>query len=163
MREITVRPARAGDEDAIWAIMAPIVRAGDTYALEPDITREDALAYWFAPGNSVLVAVLDDTVVGTAVLRANARGPGDHVANAAYMTARGQTGRGVAAALCRDSLDRARERGFTAMQFNFVVATNTRAVALWWRMGFRIVGTLPGAFRHPEHGHVDVHIMWRDL
>jgi len=163
MTEATIRPAERGDADAVWAVMEPVVRAGDTYALEPDIARADALAYWHAPGNRVFVAEIGGEVLGTYVLRANARGGGDHVANCAYMTARAAQGRGIASAMCRDSLDRARALGFRAMQFNFVVATNTRAVGLWRRFGFAVVGTLPGAFRHPERGFVDVHVMYRRL
>ncbi|SDG09773.1 L-amino acid N-acyltransferase YncA [Limimonas halophila] len=163
MRNPIIRPAEAADADAIWAIIDPVVRAGDTYALAPDIAREDALAYWHAPGNRVFLAEIGGEVLGTYVLRANARGHGDHVANCAYMTARAAQGRGIASAMCRDSLDRARAHGFRAMQFNFVVATNTRAIALWQHFGFEIVGTLPGAFRHPEHGFVDAHVMYRWL
>jgi len=163
MSEPTIRPAEGADAEAVWAIMEPVVRAGDTYALEPDIAREDALAYWHAPGNRVFVAEIGGEVLGTYVLRANARGPGDHVANCAYMTHPDAQGRGIARAMCADSLERARAHGFRAMQFNFVVSTNTRAIALWRRFGFEIVGTLPGAFRHPEHGFVDAHVMYRWL
>jgi len=163
MPEPIIRPAEEADAQAIWAIMEPVVRAGDTYALEPDIAREDALAYWHAPANRVLVAEIGGEVLGTYVLRANARGHGDHVANCAYMTHPNAQSRGIAGAMCRDSLERARTHGFRAMQFNFVVATNTRAIALWRRFGFEIVGTLPGAFRHPDHGLVDAHVMYRWL
>lgn len=79
------------------------------------------------------------------------------------MTAREAFGHGVARAMCAHSLDEARQRGFKAMQFNFVISSNTRAVALWQCCGFRIVGRLPSAFMHPEHGAVDAYVMWREL
>jgi Acetyltransferase (GNAT) family len=75
----------------------------------------------------------------------------------------GQAGRGIGRALCQHSLDAARAADFLAMQFNFVVSTNTRAVDLWQTMGFAIVGTVPKAFRHRELGLVDVHLMHRFL
>jgi ribosomal protein S18 acetylase RimI-like enzyme len=159
----TVRRARQGDRDAIWSIIEPIIRAGDTYTLPPNITREDALEYWFSGGHEVFVAEDSSAVAGTYYLRANQRGGGDHVANCGYATAPAFTGRGVARAMCEHSLDRASERGFRAMQFNFVVSTNGRAVRLWQSFGFEIVGRLPKAFRHPQAGFVDAYVMYKEL
>jgi len=158
-----IRAAVSEDRDAIWAIIEPIIRAGDVYTLPPEMTRDEALAYWFSDGHEVFVAEDGAEVVGSYYLRANQRGGGDHVSNCGYATAPASTGRGVARAMCAHSLDRARERGFRAMQFNFVVGTNDRAVRLWQRFGFEIVGQLPGAFRHPERGYVDALVMYRDL
>ena len=163
MRDLTIRTASEGDDDAIWRILEPTFRDGATYPIPRDISREDALAYWFAPGNALFLAETDGRIVGTYYLRANNRGGGAHVANCGYMTAREAFGRGVARAMCVHSLDEARARGFAAMQFNFVIASNTRAVTLWQRCGFRIVGTLPGAFMHPTLGAVDAYVMWREL
>jgi RimJ/RimL family protein N-acetyltransferase len=160
---LTIRPARSGDDDAIWAILEPVFRAGETYPIPRDVSRADALAYWYTPGHSVFVAEQDGRVVGTYYLRANTRGGGAHVGNCGYMTAPGATGRGVARAMCMHSLDAAQTRGFTAMQFNFVIASNEPAVHLWQSCGFSIVGTLPGAFMHPVRGPVDAHVMFRTL
>jgi len=159
-----IRPATAHDEDAIWRIIGPVIAAGETYALPREWSREEALAYWCAPEHEVFVAEDDGAVVGTYYLQANQRGGGAHVANCGYITAAEATGRGVARAMCVHSLDAARARGFRAMQFNFVVATNERAIQLWERCGFAaVVGRLPGAFRHPRLGPVDALIMYRTL
>jgi ribosomal protein S18 acetylase RimI-like enzyme len=160
---ITVRPAGSGDTLAIWEILEPTIRAGETYTLPRDMTREQALAYWFAPVNEVFVAEENSEVVGTYYLRVNQKGGGAHVANCGYMTSVRASGRGVARAMCRHSLDHAKTRGFRAMQFNFVVSTNQRAVQLWQSFGFEIVGRLPGAFLHPTAGYVDAYVMYRDL
>jgi ribosomal protein S18 acetylase RimI-like enzyme len=160
---LTIRPAAADDDDAIWAILDPTFRAGETYPVPRDISRVDALAYWRSPGHSVFVAENSGAIIGTYYLRANQRGGGDHVANCGYMVATGATGRGVARAMCAHSLTLARERGFTAMQFNFVVASNQRAVKLWQSCGFTIAGRLPQAFRHPGLGPVDALVMVRAL
>jgi ribosomal protein S18 acetylase RimI-like enzyme len=157
-----IRPAAGSDDEALWRILEPMIRDGETYALPRDLGRAEALAYWRAPGNEVFVAE-DDGVVGTYYLRANQRGGGDHVANCGYVTAAGSTGKGVARTMCAHSLERAKGRGFTAMQFNFVVATNERAVRLWQSLGFEAVGRLPGAFRHPSLGPVDALVMHRTL
>src|SRR5471030_2937956 len=125
---LPIRPAELSDDDAIWAILEPVFRAGETYPIPRDISRTDALAYWRTPGNSVFVAEDAARIAGTYYLRANQRGGGAHVANCGFMSAKGATGRGVARAMCEHSLTVARERGFTAMQFNFVVASNERAV-----------------------------------
>ncbi len=160
---LTIRPATPADDDAIWAILEPTFRAGETYPIPRDVSRADALAYWYTRGHSVFVAEENGRIVGTYYLRANTGGGGAHVANCGYMTAQHATGRGVARAMCMHSLDEARARGFTAMQFNFVIACNEPAVHLWQSCGFAIVGTLPGAFMHPARGPVDAHVMYRTL
>lgn len=153
----------ANDGDAIWAILEPIIRAGETYPLPRDMDRESALGYWFSAGHEVFVAEDNRAIVGTYFLKANQKGGGAHVANCGYMTAPHATGRGVARAMCAHSLKRAKERGFRAMQFNFVVSTNERAVRLWQSFAFEIVGRLPKVFEHPRHGFVDAYVMYRQL
>ena len=158
-----IRAATDADHDAIWKIFHEIVAAGDTYAFDPKMSREEALAYWFRSGTRTYVAENDERVVGTYILRANQLGPGSHVANAGFMVASDVQGCGVGRAMAEHCLSEARRIGFRAMQFNFVVSTNTLAIHLWKRLGFQVVGTLPGAFRHPEKGYVDVYVMYRSL
>ena len=160
---LKIRAAQAGDHDAIWSVLEPVMRAGETYLLARDASREDVLGFWFAGGHEVFVAEEGGVVVGTYFLRANQGGGGSHVANCGYVTATTATGRGVASAMCTHSLEHARTRGFRAMQYNFVVSTNERAVRLWKKHGFRIVGQLPGAFLHPHAGYVDAYVMYREL
>ncbi len=159
----TIRPATPGDDDAIWRILEPVFRAGETYPQPRDIGRADALAYWRSPGHQVMVAEDGGAIIGTYYLRANNKGGGAHVANCGYMVAAAAAGRGVARAMCMESMERARTAGFTAMQFNFVIASNERAVRLWQACGFEIVGRLPGAFQHPRLGPVDAYVMHRTL
>ncbi|MFP4125460.1 MAG: N-acetyltransferase family protein [Alphaproteobacteria bacterium] len=163
MPQPQIRPAGPADDDALWALLEPVLRAGETYALPTDWSRDEALAFWRRPAHAVFVAELPDGVAGTYYLTANKLGPGDHVANCGYVTAGWAEGRGVARAMGRHSLEAARERGFRAMQFNAVVATNVRAIRAWESLGFTVVGRLPGAFRHPRRGFVDALVMWRDL
>jgi len=160
---IAIRAAAETDTGAIWQILEPVIRAGDVYALPVEIDREDALAYWFAPGNWVFMAELDGAIVGSYYLRANQRGGGVHVCNCGYVTDLRLRGRGVARAMCTHSLEFGKARGFRAMQFNFVVSSNEAAVHLWRQCGFREVGRLPGAFLHPQQGYVDALVMWREL
>lgn len=158
-----IRTATSDDEAAIWAVIEPMIRAGEAYALPRDMTRAAALAYWFAPAHEIFVAEDAGAVVGSYFLQANGAGGAAHVANCGYVTAPEAAGRGIARAMCQHSLDHARRRGFRAMQYNFVVSTNERAVRLWQAMGFAIVGRLPGAFAHPTHGDVDAFVMHRPL
>lgn len=160
---VEIRPATPEDASAIWAIIGPTIRAGETYALDRDMDEARALAYWLGPDRETFVAVEDGRVVGTYYLRANQPGGGSHVANCGYMTDAAATGRGIARRMAGDSLERARSRGFRAMQFNFVVSSNERAVRLWQSLGFEIVGRLPEAFRHPREGYVDALVMFRNL
>jgi L-amino acid N-acyltransferase YncA len=160
---VKIRPATEADRDAIWNIFHEIVAAGDTYAFDPNMSREDALAYWFRADTHTYVAENNGRVVGTYILRPNQPGPGSHVANAAFMVAPEARGLGVGRSMAEHSLAEAHRLGFRAMQFNFVVSTNASAIQLWQQLGFKIVGTLPGAFRHSRAGYVDVYVMFRSL
>ena len=158
-----IRPAVAADDDAVWAIIEPVIRAGETYALDRDMSRADALAYWTGGDHETFVAEDDGQVIGTYFLRPNQSGGGGHVCNCGYITASDSAGRGVARAMHEHSLQRARERGFRAMQFNFVISSNDRAVRLWQSLGFETIGRLPGAFLSPSKGYVDALVMHRVL
>lgn len=160
---VYVRVAGSADRNAIWTILQPIIRAGETYALPRNWTEEQALAYWFSAENTVFVAESDGEVVGTYCLRANQKGGGSHVANCGYVTASWAAGLGVARAMCAHSLDHAKAQGYRAMQFNFVISSNERAVRLWQSFGFEITGRLPRAFLHPVLGYVDAFVMYREL
>ena len=163
MTALSIRPASPDDAAAIWSIIEPVIRAGETYTLDRDMSENDALAYWFGADKETFVAEEGGVVLGTYYLRANQAGGGRHVCNAGYMTGAAATGRGVARAMCLHSLDHAKARGFRAMQFNFVVSSNVRAVGLWQSLGFEVVGRLPGAFDHPAEGFVDALVMVRAL
>ena len=186
-KRLKIRSATERDRDAIWNIFHEVIAAGDTYAFDPGMSREEALVYWFGasthtyvaeqcaesvgeavsfPGTatpSPTVAVKNRPIVGTYILRPNQAGPGAHVANAAYMVAQEARGLGVGRRMGEHSLTEARRLGFRAVQFNFVVSTNASAIHVWQQLGFKIVGTLPGAFRHPRAGYVDVYVMFRSL
>jgi len=160
---MNIRHATEADADAIWRIVAPTIRAGATYTLDPAMSRDAALSYWMGPDRETFVAEQDHSLVGTYYIRANQAGGGAHVANCGYMTAVASQGKGVARAMCEHSIAHAREPGFRAMQFNFVVSTNQRAVRLWHSLGFETVGRLPLAFRMPSEEYVDALVMFRGI
>lgn len=163
MSDVTMRPATAADHAAIWEILRPVFRAAETYAIDPAISQTDALAYWFGPGRDVRVAEAEGAVLGTYYIRPNNEGGGAHVCNCGFVTAQAAQGRGVARTMLAEALDRAAQSGYRAMQFNFVISTNTRAVDLWQTAGFQIAGRLPGAYLHPKLGYVDALVMYRSL
>ena len=158
-----IRAASEADRAAVLSIVKPVLAAGETYAIARDLTDDQVLEYWFAVTHHVFVAEAGGTILGTYYLMANQGGGGAHVANCGYMTAPAAQGRGIARAMCEHSITEARDLGFRAMQFNHVVSTNTRAVGLWQKLGFAIVGTLPSAFKHPVLGYVDSYVMFRSL
>ena len=158
-----IRKATENDFEEIWSIFQAVVSKGDTYVFSPQATRQDAFEYWFGPGVISYVAELDGRIAGMYKLIPNQRDLGSHVANASFMVSPDARGNGIGEALGRHCLEEARKASFKAMQFNFVVSTNTGAVELWKKLGFRIVGTLPGAFRHLSLGFVDAYVMYRLL
>jgi GNAT superfamily N-acetyltransferase len=157
---VLIREATATDWPAIWPFLRDIAAAGETYTLDRDIDPDFAREVWMLrPPNRTVVAVVDGVVVGSAKMNRNHMGPAAHIASASFMVDPGYSGRGIGRALGEYVVDWARTSGYRAMQFNAVVETNTRAVALWKSLGFEIIGTLPEGFRHPVHGYVGLHIM----
>ena len=161
--DLHIRPATAADAEAIWAIFHEVVASGDTFAYDPETPREAALKSWMEAPRATFVAERDGVVLGSYFLKDNQPGLGSHVCNAGYMVAAKARGLGAGRAMCAHSFDAARALGYTAMQYNIVVSTNTGAVALWKSMGFEIVGTLPKAFDHRRLGLVDAFVMHRFL
>lgn len=184
---MTIRRANDSDRDAIREIFLEVIAAGETYPLDPDTPREEALAYWFQKSAHVYVAErLPESVgeavgfpgkatpsptverpsrgiVGSYTLHANQSGGGAHVANAGFIVDRSARGQGIGRAMGEHCVSEARRLGFRALQFNFVISTNESAVRLWEQLGMKIVGTLPGAFRHPTKGYVEVYVMYQEL
>ncbi len=159
-----IRDATADDWQAMWPFLRDIVRAGETYTWPRDIDDDAARAIWMAPPPAcTLVAVEEETVLGTAKIGPNQLGPGAHVANGSFMVDAAHAGKGVGRALGTAALERARADGYRAMQFNAVVETNTGAVRLWRSLGFAVLTTVPEAFRHPTLGYVGLHVMHRPL
>jgi ribosomal protein S18 acetylase RimI-like enzyme len=160
---LAIHPVTDSDRDAIWAILEPMIRSGEAYTLPRDMSKQQVLEYWFATDKETFVWKENGEVLGTYFLKANQQGGGAHVANCGYVTAAVAQGRGIARQMCLHSLGRAKERGFRAMQFNFVVSTNERAIKLWTSLEFKIVGRLPLAFEHPTLGFVEALVMYRSL
>jgi L-amino acid N-acyltransferase YncA len=162
---LSIRPFAAADWPQVWSIFREVVTAADTYTYDPAMTEDAARGTWIEAPPSITVVAEDGDgrIVGTAKTGPNRPGPGAHIATASFMVAADARGRGIGAALVDDVLDRARSAGYAGMQFNAVAASNTGAVLLYKRYGFRIVCTVPGAFDHPQQGRVGLHVMYRPL
>ena len=162
---LVVRESDGSSEDAdgIWAILGPIFSQGETYCQPRDVSKKDGLEYWSGGSHRTFVALLEDEIVGTYFLTPNQKGGGEHVCNCGFASAAAHRGKGIARKLLDHSIESALEAGFLDMQFNFVISTNEIALQLWQRNGFEIVGRLPGAFRHPSKGLVDVFVMYKHL
>ena len=162
---MVIREAKAEDWPAIWLILKQEGTAGETLTWDAARTEARARAGWMRkPPGRTFVAVDDaGSIIGSADTHPIHPGPGAHVANAGFVVNPARRGEGIGRALCRHVLDQARSDGYRAMQFNAVVETNTPAIRLWRSCGFQILATVPEAFRHPAHGYVGLHIMYRTL
>jgi len=147
----------------MWPIFRDVVATGETYPFVPDTPREEAHDYWLGKGATTFVAEDAGRVVGMYKIVQNQRGLGSHVANASFMVDPASSGKGIGRLMGEHCLAEARKLGYQAMQFNFVVSTNAPAVALWKKLGFAIIGTVPKAFRHATMGYVDTYVMYRSL
>lgn len=159
-----IERAVEADFDAVKRIFFHVIDEGETYSYESDELSDAWVRdYWLNNPVVTLVARVDGVVAGVSAIRFNRTGRADHVANASYIVEPAFRGMGIGRALGEASLKAAKEHGFQAIQFNYVVSTNTTAVTLWQSLGFEIVGTLPKGFQHARHGLVDVYIMHRFL
>ncbi|MBI3899427.1 MAG: GNAT family N-acetyltransferase [Gammaproteobacteria bacterium] len=161
---ITIRAFEESDWPQLWKLIAPVFRAGETYAFSPDITEVETRKVWVETPSATYVAeAVDGSVVGTYYLKPNQPGLGSHVCNCGYIVGKNARGNGVASLMCEHSQREARRFGFRAMQFNLVVSTNEGAVRLWKKLGFEVVGTLPSGFKHSKLGYVDAFVMHKQL
>ena len=161
---IDIRPFEDKDWAFLWRVIAPVFRAGDTYAFSPDITEADAYQLWVQVPSATFVAAEETgEICGTYYIKPNQPALGAHVCNCGYIVAEKARGKGIASQMCRHSQLEAVKRGFRAMQYNLVVSTNESAVRLWKKHGFGVAGTLPNAFRHPTQGFVDAFVMYKQL
>lgn len=161
--KIHIRQASSGDADQLWDIIRQVIAGGDAYVFAPDSNREKMLAYWMDPAVHTYVALIDQSIIGTFIIKDNFPDLGSHIANASFMTAPTAAGQGVGTAMGEYSLEEVKQLGYLAMQFNIVVSTNERAIRLWKKLGFEIKGEIPGAFQHAELGMVNSYVMWRAL
>lgn len=160
---ITFRAAASNDRDAIWEIIERVIKTGDTYVFDPNSSKEKMLNYWIATEKHTYVAEYENTIVGTFLIKDNQPDLGSHIANASYMVHPDFRGRGIGKLMGEYSLNVARDMGYRAMQFNYVIKTNVSAVKLWLGLGFEIIGEIPDAYRHNELGLTNVYIMYRRL
>jgi ribosomal protein S18 acetylase RimI-like enzyme len=160
---ITIRKAASADNDQIWEIIQQVIASGDTYVFDPQSSKEKMLAYWCAADKHTYVAAIDNTVVGSFVIKDNQPDLGSHIANASYMTLPAASGQGIGKTMGAFSLEEAKRLGYKAMQFNIVIKSNERAVRLWQSLGFSIIGEIPEAFNHKQNGLTNAYIMYRKL
>lgn len=160
---LKVRIAHKTDYDKIWKIIQKVISSGDTYVFDPGSDKDKMLSYWCSPSVNCYVVERDGQIVGTFLIKANQPDLGSHIANAAFMTAPGETGRGIGSFMVTYALDEARRLDYKAMQFNFVVKSNENAVRLWLKLGFTIIGEIPEAFNHRQKGLTNALIMYKRL
>jgi len=159
-----IREYRESDWAKIWPILQQTIGAGDTYTFSPQSTEEEIRNAWIeVPARTFVACDVEGRILGTYFIKANQPGLGAHVCNCGYVVTPVAQGRGIASLMCEHSQAQALAMGFKAMQFNFVVSTNTRAIRLWERLGFSVVGRLPWAFNHQRLGYVDALIMFKRL
>ena len=158
-----IRKATDADLDAVWKIFKAVIETGDTYVFDPLTPQVDLKKLWFTSSMTTFVAEVDHRILGTYMIKPNQIGLGNHIANCGYMVSPNAQGQGIGRKLCVHSMAYAKQCGYLGIQFNIVVSTNTRAVKLWKKLGFRIIGTTPKGFRHATLGLVDTYIMFREL
>ncbi len=151
-------------DHGIWEIFKTVISSGDTYIYPPETTKEEARKIWV---NERICYVVKEKVtgliIGTYTIRPNFIGLGSHVANAGFMVHPQHRDKKLGQVMGAHALIEAKKLGYEAMQFNVVVSTNERAVYLWQKLGFKVIGTVPQAFNHRTKGYVDIHIMHRFL
>ena len=160
---IEIRKAIDSDKEDVWTIIQQVISGGDTYVFSPDSSKEKMLSFWFGGDRHTYVATSAGKIVGTFLLKDNQPDLGSHIANGAYMTSPAAGGQGIGKLMGEYSIQEAKRLGYKAIQFNIVVKSNTRAVKLWQKIGFEIIGEIPDAFNHRQLGMTNAYIMYRKV
>lgn len=160
---LEIRSAKKNDEDSLWSVIEPIIRAGGTYVFSPQSSREKIMSYWLNEDKKTYIALIEGKAVGTFYIKANQPDLGDHICNAGFMVDPEQKGKGIGRRLGQFAISEAKALGYQAMQFNFVISSNHSAVSLWKSLGFQVIGEIPQAYRHPSHGLVSALIFFKKL
>ena len=161
---IKIRDFEKNDWLAVWQIIEPVFRAGETYPYSTEISKEEAYTAWIDnPSATYIAEDEDNNVIGTYYIKPNQPSLGGHVCNCGYIVGENARGKGAGTMMCEHSQHEAISQGFRAMQYNLVVSTNETAFRLWQKLGINLVGTLPGAFRHKRYGFVDAYVMYKQL
>jgi len=160
---IKIRKAKSSDKDVIWSIFSAVIKTGDTYVFDPNTDKTSLDKHWLAEYMTTFVALENEAIVGTYIIKPNMIDLGNHIANCSYMVSPKAQSKGIGTKMCVHSIEFAKQEGYGAMQFNIVVSTNTIAVELWKKFGFEIIGTTPNGFRHQQLGLVDTYIMFKKL
>ncbi|MCM0042514.1 MAG: GNAT family N-acetyltransferase [Algoriphagus sp.] len=160
---LAARIATHEDQEVLWGVLEPMIRMGGTYVFSLDKTKESMMAYWMGADKVTFAVENEGVVVGTFYLKANQEGLGDHICNAGFVVSRDAEGLGVGRWMGEFAQVEAKSRGFLAMQFNFVIQSNQKAVHLWKSLGFSVIGEIPEAYRHPHLGLVPALIFYKKL
>ncbi len=163
MASMLIRPITDADLEPLRQIFNAIIAEGEAFTYETSFGVSEMRAYVDSYTAGGWVEELDGRVVGGYVLRPNQPGRGSHVCNATYVVDASVRGQKLGRRLGEHSLIRAKELGYSAMQFNAVVSTNEAAVKLWTSLGFEIIGSVPEGFRRADGSRVALHIMYRTL
>jgi len=160
-----IRPATDQDWPGIFAFYRTVMAEGRTYAFPPGQSLDEARPWWMEqpPGRTVVAVDDAGAILGSAKMGPNRPGRGSHIATASFLVNPAHQGRGVGRALGTHVLDSVRADGYHGIQFNAVVEVNHPAVHLWKSLGFRVIGTVPEAFDHPDAGLVGLHVMYQGL
>jgi len=144
--KIELRPIKKGDLSQAAAIWNDVVAAGDSFPGDQLLSEAEAWDMFCAQTETVCAAAGGE-VLGVYILHPNNIGRCAHIANASYAVKADARGQGIGRMLVEDCLMRAKENGFRGLQFNAVVVDNTAAIALYLKLGFKILGTVTGGYR----------------
>ncbi len=140
-----------------------IVEAGQTFPQEEMETLEGARKFFATQSYCGVARNEQGQVVGLYILHPNNVGRCSHICNASYAVAPWARGAGTGKRLVLDSLDKARKLGFRIMQFNAVASDNAAANALYKKLDFMELGTIPGGFRRPDGSYQDINLYYKPL
>ena len=154
---ITIRKYRTQDKISAMSIWNEVVCEGIAFPQEEELTDQDADTFF---NSQTYTAVAEDSergeIVGLYILHPNNVGRCGHICNTSYAVKSYKRGLHIGERLVKDSLKVAAELGFRILQFNAVVATNSHALHLYERLGFKQLGSIPQGFRMKDGHYEDI-------
>ena len=154
---IQIRAYQSKDAALAAQIWNEVVADGNAFPQDTEMTA-DAANHFFL--EQTYTGIAEDTetheILGRYILHPNNVGRCGHICNASYAVRKNIRGLYIGEKLVLDCLKMAKEKQFRILQFNAVVATNTHALHLYERIGFKKLGTIPGGFRMPDGTYEDI-------
>lgn len=160
---VSIRKSRLKDKDEIWKNIQEVISLGEINSFGPDTSKENILPYWCGKNKHTYVAIINEKIIGTFLIKSIQPELGSHIGNVSYMIDKSRLVSEIGQIVGEFSVKEAKRLGYEALQLNIVLKNNEKVINIWKKIGFKVIGKIPQAFNYKEIKLVDAYIMYKKL